>query len=75
MNITEFNIGRFCMITPIFDLTGKINTAEAYIKSAFEEELTGVNPIDIEEDMYLLRDLDTLPTIINGKDLEKLKGK
>lgn len=73
MNVTEFNIGRFCMITPIFDLTGKINTAEAYVRKAFGENLQVSNPIDIEEDMYLLRDLDTLPTIVHKSRLEELE--
>ena len=67
MNITECNIGRFFMITPIFDLTGKVNTAETYVRCAFEQTLHIENPIDIEEDMYLLRDLDTLPKVTPGK--------
>ncbi len=74
MNITEFNIGRFCMITPIFDLTGKVNTAEAYVRSAFDEIMKVKDPIDIEEDMYLLRDLDTEPTIAHKSIIDAYKN-
>ena len=72
MNVTEFNIGRFCMITPIFDLTGKINTAEAHVRSAYGEDMEVSDPIDIEEDIYLLRDLDTLPTLVSKTRLDEL---
>lgn len=66
MCLTECNVGRFCMITPIFDRTGKYNTVEMYIRAAFNEELSIEDPIDIEEDQYLLRELDTEPLIIDG---------
>lgn len=65
MNITEINIGRFCMITTIFDSTGKINTAEAYVRSAFNEDMNIENPIDIEEGYLLIRELDTEPLVIH----------
>ena len=73
MNVTECNIGRFFMITPIFDLSGKINTAEIHVRCAFDESLNINEIIDIEEDVYLLRDLDTEPMIVAGKDIHKLK--
>ena len=72
MNVTECNIGRFFMITPIFDLSGKINTAEAYVRCAFDEPLNFDQEIDIEEDIYLLRDLDTEPMVVSGKYIRKL---
>ena len=72
MCLTECNVGRFCMITPIFDRTGKHNTVEMYIRSAFDDNSVQIdNPIDIEEDCYLLRELDTEPTIISKSQLEK----
>lgn len=74
MCITEFNVGRFCMITPIFDLTGQVNTAEVYVRTAFGEIMQIDDPIDIEEDMYLLRDLDTLPTIVSEAQLVELEA-
>jgi carbamoylphosphate synthase large subunit len=70
MCITEFNIGRFMMITPIFDLTGKYNTADIYVRCALDEEVNIDDPIDIEENVYLIRELDTLPTIIRENELK-----
>lgn len=71
MNVTEINIGRFCMITPIFDLTGKINTAEAYVRLALGEHVEHPEPVDIEEDMYLIRELDTPPMVVAGSEFKK----
>ncbi len=63
--ITEVNIGRFCMITPIFDLTGHINTAERHVECALDLNITtDYGPIDIEEGVYLLRGLDMEPKIV-----------
>lgn len=72
MCVTEFNIGRFCMITPVFDLTGKYNTAEMHVRSALNLPIEIDDPIDIEEDVYLIRELDTVPTVIGSKDLKKI---
>ena len=68
---TEVNIGRFCMITPIFDLTGKHNMIDTYVKLAFDEEIKIENVFDIEEEMYLIRELDTEPLILSGEEVEK----
>ena len=73
MNVTECNIGRFFMITPIFDLSGRINTAETYVRCAFDESLDFIDEIDIEEDVYLLRDLDTEPMVVAGKVIRNLQ--
>jgi carbamoyl-phosphate synthase large subunit len=72
MCITEFNIGRFCMITPIFDLTGKYNTAEMHVRAALDLEIDVEDPIDIEENCYLLRDLDTMPTILREAEFNRI---
>ena len=72
MCVTEFNIGRFCMITPIFDNTGKYNTAEIHVKAALDMAVDIYDPIDIEEDVYLLRELDTLPTILRRSEFDKI---
>ncbi|GAH24926.1 unnamed protein product [marine sediment metagenome] len=62
--VTEINVGRFCMITPIFDLTGKYNMADIYLRLMFGEEVKIKNMVtDIDENMYLIRDLDILPTL------------
>lgn len=70
MCVTEFNIGRFCMITPIFDLTGRYNTAAVHVARALDLPLEIREPLDIEEDIYLIRELDTRPKIISGSQLE-----
>jgi len=65
--ITEVNIGRFCMITPIFDFTGKINTAIRHVECGLNLDITKeADPIDIEEDVYLLRGLDMEPLVVRG---------
>jgi len=68
--ITEINIGRFCMITPIFDLSGKYNMIDTYIKLALDEKINIDNPIDIEENVYLIRELDTEPLILREKEID-----
>lgn len=73
MCITEFNIGRFCMITPIFDLTGKINTAEAYVRCALDLPIDYNYELDYDADKYMIRELDTLPTICSKEDIEKYR--
>ena len=73
MNITEVNIGRFCMITPIFDRTGRVNTAEAYIRSAFGEEVVVSDRMDIDEGQMLIRELDTEPLIIPESKLREIE--
>lgn len=70
--ITEINIGRFFMITPIFDLSGKINTAEVYLKSALIDDYYNKTPFDEKETFYLIRELDTLPTVIDEKTYKRL---
>lgn len=72
--LTEVNIGRFCMITPIFDLSGKYSMIETYIKLAFNEQVDIEEAYDIEEGIYLIRELDTEPLILSKKDVEKLVG-
>lgn len=62
--ITEINAGRFCMITNIHDFTGRHNMAATYVRLAFGES-TGIDdPYDEAGEHYLVRDLDTLPTIL-----------
>lgn len=73
MNITEVNIGRFCMITTIFDSTGKVNTAGAYVRSAFGEPVEVDDPIDIDEGYLLIRELDTEPLVVHESALERIE--
>jgi predicted ATP-grasp superfamily ATP-dependent carboligase len=62
--ITEINAGRFCMITNLHDLTGRHNMAHSYVRLALGES-TGIDdPYDRAGEHYLVRDLDTLPTVL-----------
>jgi len=61
--VTEVNAGRFFMITPVFDLTGKRNMAATYVRLALAESLGFRDEYEIVEDYYLVRDLDTWPAI------------
>jgi len=67
--ITEINAGRFAMITNLYDLTGRHNMAQIYVRLALGQ----VPPIDevrdIAADHYLVRDYDTPPLITS---LEKI---
>jgi carbamoyl-phosphate synthase large subunit len=62
--ITEINAGRFCMITNIHDFTGRHNMAATYVKLALGEPADVDDPYDAAGEHYLVRDLDTLPTIL-----------
>ena len=72
--ITEINIGRFFMITIIFNTVGKHNMAELYLKLALGEpvsvpESERYNDIG-DEDYYLIRGLDNLAGVMSGSELE-----
>lgn len=67
--VTEINAGRFAMITNIYDLTGKHNMAETYVRLALDEPVHIAEEYDVVEDHYLVRDLDTLPGIFSAEDL------
>ena len=71
MHLTEINIGRFPMITTVHDSTGRINCAEAYVRCAFDEYDFQHDPIDIVEDYFLIRELDTEPLVIHGSELDR----
>lgn len=65
MHVTEINIGRFPMITTIYDSTGIVNCAEAYVRCAFDMDDYSGNPVDIDEGYVLIRELDTEPMVIH----------
>jgi carbamoyl-phosphate synthase large subunit len=67
--ITEINVGRFFMITNIFDLTGRHNMALTYVRLALGEPVDIDDVYDVAEDYYLVRDLDTLPGIFHADAL------
>jgi carbamoyl-phosphate synthase large subunit len=66
--ITEVNIGRFFMISPIFNLVGRYNMAELYLQLAFGERVK-IDEHDQfsdigKEETYLVREFDGAPLII-----------
>lgn len=72
--ITEINIGRFPMITNAFNFVGKYNMAEIYLKLAFDEPVeieSRAKFADVGKDMYLIRELDTLPEIFSKEEIER----
>jgi carbamoylphosphate synthase large subunit len=67
--VTEINAGRFAMITPFFDSTGRHNMAATYVRVFRGEPITIPDPDDTVEDWYMVRDLDTLPGIFHADEL------
>jgi len=65
--ITEINAGRFATMTNIHDLVGKHNMAAMYVRLGMGERIRVPNARDFAEGYYLVRSVDTLPTIV-GKD-------
>ena len=64
--VTEVNAGRFCMITNIFDFTGRHNMAGLYVRLALGERVDIRRKFEAVGDYYLVRDLDTLPGIYHA---------
>jgi len=73
--ITEINAGRFSSATNIFDLVGKHNMAQSYVRLA-----NGL-PVDIESsydaapDWYMLRGIDGAPCIFHASEFSDNIGK
>ena len=67
--LTEVNAGRFAMITPIYDLTGKHNMAVTYVRLALDDDVDVGEVWDVAEDHYLVRDLDTTPAVFDAEAL------
>jgi len=72
--ITEINIGRFFMITIVFNAVGRHNMAETYLKLAFNEpvEIPASERYDDigSEETYLIRGIDNEPGVISRSALE-----
>ena len=68
--VTEINIGRFFMITNLFNLSGKYSMIDTYLKLATGEDPAIENPFDFSE-MYLIRSLDTLPTVLSPDEITR----
>jgi carbamoylphosphate synthase large subunit len=67
--VTEINAGRFAMITPFFDSTGRHNMAATFVRLFRGEPVAIAEPDDTAEDWYMVRDLDTLPGIYHADEL------
>jgi carbamoyl-phosphate synthase large subunit len=67
--ITEINAGRFCMITNIHDFTGRYSMAATYVRLALGKNPGIEDPYDRCGEYYLVRDLDTLPTVLSADAL------
>jgi carbamoyl-phosphate synthase large subunit len=65
--VTEINAGRFSMSTNVYDLTGKHNMAVTYVHLALGELDAPPETYDIVEDHYMVRDLDTIPSVFHGE--------
>jgi hypothetical protein len=67
--ITEINVGRPLSGTVLFDLTGKHNMALTYVRLALSEPVEIALAYDVDNDYYMVRDLDTLPGIFHADEL------
>lgn len=67
--ITEINAGRFAMITNLYDLAGRHNMAGTYARLACGEAVTVDDPYDNPGEYYLVRELDTVPSIFEADEL------
>lgn len=71
--VTEINIGRFFMITPLFNAVGRHNMAELYVRLAFGEcpevgpgeRFGDIGP----EETYLVREVDNEPAVLTAAEI------
>lgn len=68
-NITEINAGRFAMITNFYDLVGGHNMAHLYVDLALNRPVHVPDNRNYAKDHYLIRDQDTLPSIVEMDEL------
>ncbi len=66
--VTEINIGRFFMITNLFNLSGNHSMIDTYLQLALDKEPNISDKFDYSE-KYLIRSLDTLPTILSPEEI------
>ncbi|MBI2872230.1 MAG: hypothetical protein HYY00_03465 [Chloroflexi bacterium] len=66
--VTEINSGRFFMITPIFDRAG-LNMASTFVRMGLGGKPPVWDLLERMDNVYMLRDLDTEPTIITEEGL------
>lgn len=66
--VTEVNIGRFFMIANLFNLSGEHSMIDTYLELALGESVNIAEPFDYS-DKYLVRSLDTLPSVFDSHEL------
>jgi len=69
--VTEINIGRFFMITNLFNLSGNHSMIDTYLQLALDKDPNISDKFDYSE-KYLIRSLDTLPTVLSPGEITKL---
>ena len=69
--ITEINAGRFAMITNIYDLTGRHNMVQTYVRLALGQVPDITETRDVAADHYLVRDYDTHPLIVSLEEIAR----
>jgi carbamoyl-phosphate synthase large subunit len=67
--ITEINAGRFITMLNLFDLAGRHNMTAVYVGLALGDPVRIPTPYDTVEDMYFVRDVDTVPAIVHADQL------
>jgi len=72
--ITEINIGRFFMISPVFHAVGRHNMADLYLRLAFGEavDVPAAERLDDvgTDDTFLVRELDHEPAVLTRAEIE-----
>ena len=66
--ITDVNVGRFSSATAVYDQTGKHNMAITYVRLALGEPVDLREEYDVDEDHYVLRDVDMPPSVFHADD-------
>jgi carbamoyl-phosphate synthase large subunit len=68
-HITEINAGRFAMITSLYDFTPRYSMADTYLRLACEDPVDIADAREYPGEYYLLRELDTLPSVVHRDEL------
>ena len=67
--ITEINAGRFFIGMTAFDHVGTHNMSACFVRLALGEDVALENPYDCPPDYYLVRDLDTPPSVFHADEI------
>lgn len=66
--VTEMNVGRFFMISNVFNLSGKYSMIDTYLELALGRNPRIDDPFDYSE-LFLTRSIDTLPTVMTAAEI------